>query len=336
MNLHLLLIFFLVSSSAAPMHASNFLGAANASTAVPTGKEGVFVGNDEDETIHLYHLTGGEPIGAFDFSKELRAKKHADKEVDIEASTRIGNRIYWLGSHSNKKNDGKIQPNRHRLFATDISSETNLVYVGRYDGLRSDLIEWDQRNFHLGLEQAAAAGVSPEEPDGKGFNIEGLAIAPDAKTALIGFRAPLIVTNGRPHALLVPVLNLPNLISSSATRARFCAPILLDLGGRGIRSIETFTNMVLIVAGPAATKGDFRLFVWDGDPTHPPTLCDAVLDRVGSERKLHPEAIVGFVEGTAPDKPEVQLLSDDGKNELEFDGFRSFNVPVCPLSLGKK
>ena len=238
--------------------------------------------NDENELIHLYHGDGGKPLRTFDFAKELRDPKHRDKEVDLEASTRLGNRIYWLGSHSNKKGDGKYQPNRHRLFATDVSNETNLVYAGRYDALRSDLIDWDKRGARLGLAEAAATGIAPDEADGKGFNIEGLTVAPDGRTAFIGLRAPLIVTNGRPHALLVPLLNLPDLINSRTARAKFDPPILLDLGGRGIRSIEAFTNLVLIVAGPAANEGDFRLFVWDGDSSHPPARCDAILEQAGA------------------------------------------------------
>ena len=332
MKLYLLVTSLVMLASATRLHAQHFYGAPDASTAVPAGKDYMFVANDENETIHLYKRDGGAPLMAFDFSRELRAKKQMDKEVDIEASTRLGNRIYWLASHSNKKADGRFQPNRHRLFATDVLSETNLSYVGRYDFLRNDLIDWDKRNSRLGLEQAAAIGVSPEVAGGKGFNIEGLTVAPDGKTALLGFRAPLIVTNGCAHALLVPVLNLPELINSRPAHAQFGSPILLDLGGRGIRSIETFTNLVLIIAGPAANQGDFRLFVWDGDSSHPPVRCDAVLDRAGSERKFRPEAIVGFVDSAQPGNPEVQLLSDDGKNDLGFAGFRSFNVPVCPMA----
>ena len=250
--------------------------------------------------------------------------------MDIEASTRIGNTIYWLGSHSNKKSNGHFLPNRHRLFATDLSGETTLTYVGRYDLLRSDLIAWDEQSFHLGLAQAAAKGISPEAPGGQGFNIEGLSVAPDGRTALIGFRAPLIVTNGVAHALLVPLLNISNLVNSSHAAAKFGEPILLDLGGRGIRSIELIGQIIIIVAGPAANEGDFRLFVWDGQPGSQPKLCDAALNRVDGERRLRPEAIVGLVDSEKPGEPMVQLLSDDGKNDLGFEGFRSFNVPVCP------
>ena len=261
---------------------------------------------------------------------KLRERKHPGQEVDIEASTRIGNRIYWVGSHSNKKGSGKFQPNRHRLFATDVSNQTNLVYAGRYDSLRHDLIRWDNRTAQLGLEKPAAPGVAPEEANGNGFNIEGLTVAPDGRTAFLGFRAPLFVTNGRPHALIVPVVNLPELIDSPAPVARFGPPIVIDLGGRGIRSIETLSNLVLIVAGPAAERGDFRLFVWDGQPNHAPIRCDTDLGHVGSERHLRPEAIVGFVTAGSFG-PVLELLSDDGKGDLSFKGFRSFQVPVCPL-----
>jgi len=335
MTRFLVLFSLALIASTNRLPADHFFGDAEASTAVPVGNDFMFVANDENELIHLYKRDGGQALRSFDFSKELRAKKHSKDEVDLEASTRIGNRIYWLGSHSNKKGDGKFRPNRHRLFATDLLGETNLVYAGRYDSLRSDLIEWDKRTSRLGLEQAASIGIPPDEAGGKGFNIEGLSVAPDGRTAWVGFRAPLVLTNGRPHALLVPVLNLPNLIESHPSRAEFGPAVLLDLGGRGIRSIETFTNRVLIVAGPAANDGDFRLFVWDGDSNHQPTRCDATLGHVGSERKLRPEAIVGFIGSDNAGNPELQLLSDDGKQDIGFAGFRSFNVPVCPVKTKK-
>ena len=48
------------------------------------------------------------------------------KEVDIEASTRVGNRIFWLGSHSHAFNATE-RTNRARLFATDLSGrDTNI------------------------------------------------------------------------------------------------------------------------------------------------------------------------------------------------------------------
>src|SRR5207244_1134588 len=122
------------------------------------------------------------------------------KEVDIEASTRVGNRIFWLGSHSHGF-DATERTNRARLFATDLSgSATNaqLKFLGHYNFLKVDLLDWDANNLHgkgsnyYGLVASGAQGVNPKAPDGSGFNLEGLCMAPgSASNAYIAFRAPL-------------------------------------------------------------------------------------------------------------------------------------------------
>ncbi|WP_427308713.1 hypothetical protein [Cupriavidus sp. H39] len=42
--------------------------------------------------------------------------------------------------------------------------------------------------------------------------------------------------------------------------ARFGAPILIDLGGRGIRGIERVDKEYVIAAGPVADDGTFALY----------------------------------------------------------------------------
>src|SRR5262249_52369499 len=152
--------------------------------------------------------------------------------------------------------------NRSRLFATDLSgtgAASTLAYVGRYEHLKMDLVNWDHSNAHgrgadyFGLAASAAEGVLPKEPDGSGFNIEGLAMAPGSTNiGWIGFRAPLVPATNRVHALIVPVLNFDKLAIGNGPvgSAVFGAPIELPLGCRGIRSIEGDTNGYLIVAGP--------------------------------------------------------------------------------------
>lgn len=63
-----------------------------------------------------------------------------------------------------------------------------------------------------------------------------------------------------------------------ATNANIGTPIELDLGGRGIRSIDRNTNnQYLIIAGlpdaaTATAPKDFRLCSWTGNPSDPPEL----------------------------------------------------------------
>ena len=131
------------------------------------------------------------------------------------------------------------------------------------------------------------------------FNIEGLSATGDGRL-LIGFRNP--IPGGR--ALLVPLLNPDETMSGK--RAKLGAPLLLDLGGLGVRDIAFWQGEYIIIGGPIAGGGPFRLFRWSGGNTQPNALENVHLD------KLHPEAIVIY-----PDKGlnEIQLLSDDSSDE---------------------
>src|SRR5207237_7094007 len=128
-------------------------------------------------------------------------------------------------------------------------------------------------------------------PDGSGFNVEGLTMAPDGVTAYVGFRAPLVPTTSRRLALIVPIANVASLVAADgglAGSASFGAPIEIDLGRRGIRSIDrNASGEYLIVAGPpdadtGAAPKDFRLFTWTGSASDAPVLHTADLTALGA------------------------------------------------------
>ena len=194
------------AASSTPSTTRFHYGTSDGSTGVAIDANYMFVANDEEEVIRLYHRSqSGMPLAGFDFKPSLGLTDGA-REVDIEAAAEVGSRIYWLGSHSNSSG-GAIRVNRYRVFATDMSGSgaaATLSYVGRYDHLRTDLINWDSSNAHglganfFGLAASAASGVIPEAPDGSGFNLEGLVMAPDDTTAYLAFRAPIVPAVG-PH-----------------------------------------------------------------------------------------------------------------------------------------
>ena len=255
-----------------PDNARFHTGASDASTAIVIDENYMFVGNDEDEVIRLYHRNNsGLPIiDTFDFHEDLDVVK----EVDIEASTRVGDLIYWIGSHGNDR-EGNSSPDRNRLFATRISgsgASATMEYVGRYDGLRDNLKAWgDEHGYHF--TEGMAPGKNPIEPDG--FNIEGLTMAPNNTTAYIAFRAPLVPVSNRTKALIAPVTNLSDLVSDnpSSGPAQIGDPIELDLGGLPIRSIErNASNQYLILAGGPGDDNNFQLFTWTGNPDDTPKL----------------------------------------------------------------
>ena len=132
-------------------------------------------------------------------------------------------------------------------------------------------------------------------------NLSGPAAMPDG-SLLVGFRSP--VPNGR--ALLVPLLNPAELVTAASGRkARFGEPILLELRGRGVRSIERALDGrgYWIVAGPAADAGAFTLYRWSGQKHDAPRIVDSS-ELVG----LRPEVLFEPLGGGGT----LQLLSDDG------------------------
>ena len=83
-----------------------FTGCCDASASTPIDAHRFVVANDEDSKIRLYDLRRpGAPVGEFDFTSKLKPESDSG-ETDLEGAVRIGQRIYWIGSHSNKKNGG--------------------------------------------------------------------------------------------------------------------------------------------------------------------------------------------------------------------------------------
>jgi len=311
-------------------------GTSDASTAIAVGGTYFLEGDDENQVLRLYDYTkSGLPVAGFDFTSSLGLTQTdgsgALREVDIEASTRVGDRIFWLGSQSNS-DDGSNRPNRDRIFATDITgtgAATTLNYVGRYDFLKQDIINWDVNNLHgkganyYGLAASAASGVGSKQASG--YNIEGLELAPNNTTAYVAFRAPEVPPGGRANALIVPVTNFTSLLSANGGTqgsAQFGAPIELDLGGRGIREIrKNANNQYVIIAGPAGDAGaapnDFRLYTWDGNPSSAPQLRTATFPA-----GFNPEGIISVPDNLTATS-QIQFISDDGEAVLYNDGTAS-------------
>ncbi|HWN96690.1 MAG TPA: hypothetical protein VNT99_16800, partial [Methylomirabilota bacterium] len=229
---------------------------------------------------------------------------------------------------------------------TDVSgsgTNTALTFVGHYDYLKLDLINWDSANGHgkgsnyFGFAGSSDPGVDPKALDGSGFNIEGLTMAPGSTTtAYVCFRAPIVPATNRVKALIVPVTNFAALASGSFTNpgaAGFGAPIELNLGGRAFRSIEGNGDGYLIVCGPPGVASgtppsDFRMFTWTGSPANAP------LERAASLTNLIVEGIVELPPGPLTSSSTVQLISDNGitvyyddtieAKQLPYPGFKKF------------
>jgi hypothetical protein len=315
-----------------------YAGAGNASTAIDVGGGYMLLGDDEKNVLHLYRTrTSGEPVKSFDFTGQLPL---GTTEMDIEASARAGNAIYWLASLSNKHN-GEPQPARDVVFATGITgsgASTELTYLGSYTHLREDMIEWDNSNGRpLGLSAAAEAGSPSDLPSG--FNVEGLEFAAGSSTeAYVALRAPLEPPGeSRSAALLVPVSNFSTLATSGnpgSTKAIFGAPLDWNLGGAGIREIKKNADgEYLVIAGPSTgSHTPFGLYGWDGEAEDEPVLLNGALFQPEKESLEGPhkveegawESIVS-VPDPITNASQAELLEDNGDTVWYEDGLTSKN-----------
>lgn len=273
----------LMAASAAGAQ-TRYEGLCDASAGVALDERHFIVADDERNTLGIYKRGDARRVGEVDLDKFLGARK----ESDLEGAAQRGDRIYWIASHA-RNSAGKLREDRHRFFATDIRGAT-VVPVGRpYTALLADLLA-DKALAPLKL---ADASQRPAEADG-GFNIEGLATAADG-SLLIGLRNP--VPQGK--AVVIPLLNPAELVDGKGP-ARFGPVIRLDLGGRGVRSIERVGNGYVIAAGPPADEGSFAIYRWSGKPADAPSPVKLDLGT------LRPEALFAWPDG------QLTLLSDDG------------------------
>lgn len=305
----------------APAGVVNFTGAADVSAAAAIDRESVAVADNEDSVLRIYAVRGGSPQATFDMTAFLRLES-AFPQTDLEAAARVGDRIYWMGSHGRNR-DGKVRPNRCRFFATEIQRDgpvASLKPVGRpCTTLLSELLT--ARTLKgLGLEAAAGVdqggtGTTKKDrqrlaPKEEGLNIEGLCASDDGRGVLIGFRNP--IPKGR--ALVVPFQN-PDEVVEQGRPVVLGNPLLWDLEGLGIRDMTRVEALhsVYVIAGPSDTKKRFARYRWSGRREDQPVK---VRGDLGSECPgFTPEGLVGW---GAEDK--LLVLSDDGTRTVPVAG----------------
>jgi hypothetical protein len=281
-------------SPAAPVSTQAvYVGMCDASAAVALNNELFAVANDEDNSLRIYNAAkGGLPVASQDLSGLLRVDRKKP-ETDLEGACWSGEYIYWISSHGRNR-DGKFRASRHRFFATQIEQKGGPIQVrgvGRvYVNLLADLLR-DPRLRRFGLDRASRL---PPKAAG-GLNIEGLCATPE-NTLLIGFRNPL----PQNRALIVPMLNPVEVINGRM--ARFGDPLLLDLGGRGIREIVRWGKRYVIVGGAYDGNENSKLFEWTGGSAEPRELSSITFTN------FNPEAIIVYPDAEKP----FQVLSDDG------------------------
>lgn len=294
-----------------------YRGTSDSSAAVALSEEMFIVADDENNVLRVYNINGsGLPVFLYDLTQFLNTYQE-HPEVDIEGAARIGDTIYWISSHGRNKN-GKMRPNRYRFFATSVRIENGNITIQPVGIPCRTLIHSLVKSYpahQLGLAQATrfdSSELSKQErenlaPKRSGLNIEGLCASPNGKTIYIGFRnpRPFDRVSRRAKAIVVPLTN-PKQIIERVSVPIFGAPMLWDLGGLGIRSMEysDFHKAFFIIAGPYNEGLEFALYRWSGKKDKPPVL---VRKLIQDRSRLKPEALICFKNSS-----KFLLLSDDG------------------------
>lgn len=288
---------------AAPPTTVLYSGMCEASAAVALGSGTFVVADDDKKDLRVYREGSPAMLQVLEISSTV---PDLTEKADLEGAARIDQDIYWIGSHSRKKN-GDDRPGGRRLFAIRVEprdGKLSVQPVGKpYKTLLADL-QSDSRFDKYELGKAAA--LKPEETGG--LNIEGLAATPDGKL-LIGFRNP--IRDGK--ALIFPLDNPRQVLDGG--KATFGTPAELDLGNRGIRSLEYWPagEAYLIIAGSIDGAGSFQPYLWSGKPGEAAKALEG-LDLAG----MVPEAV--FFDPKAPNK--LFVLSDDGDACPSPEAFR--------------
>ena len=298
-----------------------FRGASDASAAVALAEDLIIVADDENNILRVYKTGGGAEIFSYDVSGFL-AVESEHPEADIEGATKVGDRIFWIASHGRNK-DGKLRPSRYRFFATDVkvrNGKVTIKPVGRPCTTLARRMVGAATMRNLGLEQATrlgAANLKKEQreklaPKREGFNIEGLCASADGAMMYIGLRNPRAADKeGRAGAIVARLENAGAVVEKGVLPV-FAEPILWDLDGMGVRSMEysAFHKAYFVIGGAHDETAKFALYRWSGEPAEHPELV-----RKLSLSDFGPEALAPF-ENSAP----LLLLSDDGTLDIEVAG----------------
>jgi len=291
---------------------------ADASAAVAFDENLFIVADDEGNELCIYDSNnpGSAPIADPNIGQFLNIDP-CYPETDIEGATWFNGRIFWIASHGRNK-DGKYWYSRYQFFATTVIrvvDDINVTVEGNYSNLIDDLITYDLE-YNLGLIDAIGVvngHIDPNEildlaPKEQGLNIEGLCTSADGNSMFIGFRNPRPEVNDVKYALLIELYN-PEEVVLSGVPAEFGPPLLLDLGGLGIRSIEYSPTLgqYLIIAGSHKSTDDEPLQI-----LYKYNMTTGVLTELDDFPIIAPEAMFQF-----PDSNDIQLLSDDGTLLIE-------------------
>ncbi len=327
-------------------------GMSDASAAVIIG-DYLVVADDETNSLRIIRKgQSGMPVAEKDFASSLKVSG----EMDTEAATqgqKYPDHYYFVASMGQNKS-GNDKPDHNRIWAVQnkaTSGVPNLSFVAYTDKMRAPLVSWIKSNYG---NSAVDETIAPKNENG--FNIEGFAIGTDFK-GYIGFRAPLIFDNGKKKALIASIPEFEDALlgknSKSMTNiaSYLEKPILLDLDGRGIRSMEQLDNGVFIIIAGGCGDEDSdissRLYAWNGDKDETPVLLeDYPLYKHKSTAELNPEGMVIRNFDSQTGEFTIDLIHDKGTadfyneskeaKDLKYDEHKKYRIDVLTYKLPEK
>jgi len=305
---------------------------ADASAAVAIDLNLFIVADDENNTLRIYNRLnrGSRPIADANTSGFLNIDRD-HPEADIEGATWLGGRIFWITSHG-RSAYGDYWASRYNFFATTITQsegDIDITVDGNYINLIDDLIAYDSVH-NLGLVDAIGVSDSHIDenqipqlaPKEQGLNIEGLCAMPDSNSVLIGFRNPQPSAGDPDQALIIPLYN-PEDVVLNGSLPDFGEPILLDLGGLGIRSMEYAPALgeYLIVAGSHKSGADEPVQI-----LYRYNMTTGVLNEIDSFEIITPEGLFEL-----PGSGDILVVSDDGMLLVETPAGYKYNklLPIA-------
>lgn len=211
-----------------------------------------------------------DTITIFEGPKGDKKKDKKKKEMDIEGIAALGNVVYVIGSHSQKrkkaKDDKSYDKNRKAFHGEKIEAVFSRGQIYKLELAAGSLVPGSLTeptqltDVIAGHEVLQPFSALPSKENG--VDIEGLAFHEDWLYA--GFRGPVL------RGGYVPVMKF-----------KFDRPgednelFYLNLGGRGIRSLDKVKKGFLVLAGPVGDEPvSFRLYHWDGKDMIPGTVSE--------------------------------------------------------------
>jgi hypothetical protein len=129
---------------------------------------GFFVGaTDEDNKLRLYDVKGGPPRKTIDLGIDAAIKSALGlkkvKECDFEGAAKMGDLIFWIGSHGRDK-DANEKKERQILLATKLTGVGKHAKLQITGSVYTKLIQDFLKNPALAsLHLAKAATLAPNE-----------------------------------------------------------------------------------------------------------------------------------------------------------------------------